>query len=85
MYSQHGALPYDWRHYIAIMAATRHKCIYLVKQQEREFLMQNGQKNWLVHGINIIPPKLGDLYELNKLLCHQPWLINHNHIEVGIN
>jgi sestrin len=83
MYSQHGALPYDSRHFIAIMAATRHKCIYLVKQQEREFLLQNGQKAW-IHGINYIPQKLKDLYELNKLLCHQPWLINQTHIEVTI-
>lgn len=79
MYSQ-GALSYDSRHYIAIMAASRHKCIYLVRQQEKEFLSQNGQKKWL-QGIDFIPPKLKDLTELNKLLCHQPWLINKSHIE----
>ena len=79
MYSQ-GALSYDSRHFIAIMAASRHKCIYLVKQQEKEFLSQNGQKKWL-HGIDYIPQKLKDLSELNKLLCHQPWNINRSHIE----
>lgn len=81
MYSQ-GALSYDSRHFIAIMAASRHKCIYLVKLQEKEFLSQNGQKKWLL-GIdsNYVPQKLKDLSELNKLLCHQPWLINRTHIE----
>lgn len=80
MYGQHGALPYDSRHFIAIMASARHNCTYLVKQQEREFLLQNGQKSWL-NGLDNIPQKLKDLSEINKLLCHQPWLINQNHIE----
>jgi hypothetical protein len=79
MYSQ-GPLSYEIRHYIAIMAASRHKCMFLVSQQEREFKMQNGQKSWL-NGISNIPQKLKDLNEINKLLCHQPWLINHSHIE----
>jgi alkylhydroperoxidase family enzyme len=78
MYSQ-GALSYDSRHYLALMAASRHKCIYLVKQQEKEFSSANGQKNWLM-GLDHIPPKLKDLNEINKLLCHQPWLINEEHI-----
>jgi hypothetical protein len=80
MYGQHGALSFDTRHFIAIMAATRHKCFYLVKQQEREFILQNGQQSWL-SGIDYIPNKLKDLFELNKLLCHQPWLINQSHIQ----
>lgn len=79
MYSQ-GALPYDLRHYIAIMGASRHKCLYLVHQQEAEFISQKGHKNWLL-GLDQIPQKLKDLSELNKIICHQPWLINGGHIE----
>jgi hypothetical protein len=78
MYNQ-GALSYEMRNYIAIMAAARHKCIYLVKQQEKEFLSQKGNKSWL-SGFEHIPNKLRDLHELNKLLCHAPWLISQNHI-----
>jgi len=78
MYSQ-GALPYELRHYIAIMAAARHKCLYLVHQQEAEFISQKGQSTWLL-GLPKIPQKLQDLSELNKLICHQPWLINKTHI-----
>lgn len=81
MYSQ-GALPYESRHYIAIMAASRHKCLYLVNQQEAEFISQKGKRSWL-SGIENIPQKLQDLNELNKLLCHQPWLINHGLIQVS--
>jgi hypothetical protein len=79
MYSQ-GALPSDSRHYLAIMAASRHKCLYLVHQQEKEFTSQKGNKMWLL-GLEYIPKKLKDISELNKLICHQPWLINKTHIE----
>lgn len=82
MYSQ-GVLPYESRHYIAIMSASRHKCLYLVNQQETEFILQKGKKSWL-SGLENIPQKLQDLNELNKLLCHQPWLINHGLIQVNL-
>lgn len=79
MYSK-GALSYESRHYIAIMAAARHKCYYLVKQHENEFKQLNGQCEWL-NGLEYIPPKLRDLYEINKLLAHQPWLLTRSHIK----
>lgn len=81
MYSQ-GALAYDSRHYLAIIAASRHKCFYLIKQQEKEYKQRNGNLEWL-NSIDNIPQKLKDLYELNKILAHQPWLINHQHIAVS--
>jgi sestrin len=81
MYSQ-GALAYDSRHYIALIAAARHKCFFLVKKQETEFKLHNGNAEWL-KGIDFIPQKIKDLYEINKLLAHRPWLLNHKHIEVN--
>lgn len=81
MYGQHGALSYDTRHFIAIMASARHRCIYLVKQQEQEFLSQNGKKTWVRNGLDAIPDKLKELNEINKILCHQPWLLSSAHIE----
>lgn len=81
MYGQHGALSYDTRHFIAIMASARHRCIYLVKQQEKDFLSQNGKKTWIRSGLDAVPHKLKELNEINKILCHQPWLINSEHIE----
>lgn len=81
MYGQHGALPYESRHYLAIMAAARHKCIYLVRQQERELTLLNGNRRPSAHETGKIPQKLKDLDELNKLLCHQPWMVNSSHIE----
>lgn len=75
-----GPLPLDYRHYIAIMAAARHQCSYLIDMQKQEFLLQGGNQMWL-RGLNHIPQKLHDLYEINKILAHRPWLLNKSHIE----
>ncbi|XP_019871631.2 sestrin homolog [Aethina tumida] len=75
-----GPLPYDYRHYIAIMAAGRHNCSYLISLQKQEFLLQGGDHNWL-KGLNAIPKKLRNLYDINKTLAHRPWLLNKSHIE----
>jgi len=75
-----GPLPYDYRHYIAIMAASRHQCSYLVNSQITEFLNQGGDERWL-KGLEHIPKKLKDLNEINKILAHRPWLMNKSHIE----
>lgn len=75
-----GPLPYEYRHYIAIMAAGRHQCSYLINLQKEEFLSQGGDQMWL-KGLNYIPKKLRDLYEINKILAHRPWLLNPQHIQ----
>ncbi|XP_071492038.1 sestrin-1-like isoform X1 [Diadema antillarum] len=75
-----GPLPYDYRHYIAILAAARHRCSYVIKLQESEFLAQGGDPKWF-QGVEHVPPKLQDLYELIKLLSHRPWLITQEMIE----
>ncbi|XP_063237122.1 sestrin homolog isoform X2 [Bacillus rossius redtenbacheri] len=75
-----GPLPYDYRHFIAIMAAGRHQCSYLINLQKQEFLLQGGDHAWL-KGLSKIPQKLRDLYDINKILAHRPWLLNKTHIE----
>ncbi|RUS75477.1 hypothetical protein EGW08_016761 [Elysia chlorotica] len=74
-----GPLSYDYRHYIAIMAAARHHCTYLVELHEQDFLRHSGDPEWL-KGLEHAPRKLRDLYEINKLLAHQPWLITKEHM-----
>ncbi|XP_013403679.1 sestrin-1 isoform X3 [Lingula anatina] len=75
-----GPLPYDYRHYIAIMASARHQCSYLINLHKTEFLLCGGEETWL-KGLDHIPQKLRDLYEIIKILAHRPWLISKNHIE----
>ncbi|XP_030851090.1 sestrin-1 isoform X2 [Strongylocentrotus purpuratus] len=75
-----GPLPYDYRNYIAILTAARHRCSYVMGLQESEFLSQGGDREWL-QGLEHVPPKIQDLYELIKLLSHRPWLITQELIE----
>ncbi|KAL9913465.1 sestrin isoform 1-T3 [Glossina fuscipes fuscipes] len=75
-----GPLPYDYRYYLAIIAAARHQCPYLVKMYEKEFLNQGGNPEWL-NGLDYIPSKLRAIYEINKILAHRPWLLRKEHIE----
>ena len=63
-------------------AAGRHQCSYLIEQQVNEFVAQGGDERWL-QGLHRIPAKLRDLYEINKILAHRPWLITKDHIEVS--
>ncbi|KAF7395835.1 hypothetical protein HZH68_009885 [Vespula germanica] len=62
------------------LAAGRHQCSYLINLQKGEFLLQGGDPLWL-QGLRSIPRKLQDLYEINKILAHRPWLLNKTHIE----
>jgi len=75
-----GPLPFVYRHYLAIMAAARHKCTYLINLHIKEFLDQGGDRTWL-NGLDFIPPKLRSIYTINKILAHRPWLLKKEHIE----
>ncbi|KAF7467417.1 Hypothetical predicted protein [Marmota monax] len=75
-----GPLASSWRHYIAIMAAARHQCSYLVGSHMAEFLQTGGDPEWLL-GLHRAPEKLRKLSEINKLLAHRPWLITKEHIQ----
>ncbi|XP_055707534.1 sestrin homolog isoform X1 [Phlebotomus papatasi] len=75
-----GPLPYNYRNYLAIMAASRHQCSYLIELYEQEFLEQGGDRKWL-EGLEYIPAKLRAIYTINKILAHRPWLLTTDHIE----
>lgn len=75
-----GPLSEPYRHYLAIMAAARHNCTYLINLHEKKFLQARGDPKWL-NGLEFVPAKLRAIYEINKILCHRPWLLNKEHIE----
>ncbi|XP_056455960.1 sestrin-3 [Gadus chalcogrammus] len=75
-----GPLPLPCRHYIAIMAAARHHCSYLVSLHSAHFLRVGGDPVWL-QGLEAAPPKLRLLDHINKVLAHQPWLVACSHIQ----
>ncbi|GFS81092.1 sestrin homolog [Nephila pilipes] len=75
-----GPLRYDYRLYIAIMAAARHQCTCLINYYKQKFAAQGGNIQWL-KGLQYSPKKLINLNELNKILAHTPWLLKKHHIE----
>ncbi|EPB74107.1 PA26 p53-induced protein [Ancylostoma ceylanicum] len=75
-----GNLKDSTRHFIAIMAATRHRCSFLVDLHEREFERYGGDPKWL-RGLKYVDdPKLQFLDNINVILAHQPWLCNGEYI-----
>lgn len=68
-----GPLPLPHRHYIAIMAAARHNCNYLVHLHSAQFLRVGGDPLWL-QDLQAAPARLRLLDQINKVLAHQPWL-----------
>lgn len=78
--SMDGPLPLHYRHYIAIMAASRHQCSYLVSVHSAQFLRVGGDPLWL-QGLEAAPPRLQHLDHINKVLAHQPWLTACSHIQ----
>ncbi|RVE67369.1 hypothetical protein OJAV_G00102420 [Oryzias javanicus] len=75
-----GPLPLPYRHYIAIMAAARHHCDYLVYLHSAQFLRVGGDHLWL-QSLEAAPPRLRLLDHINKVLAHQPWLTACSHIQ----
>ncbi|XP_015197025.1 sestrin-3 isoform X2 [Lepisosteus oculatus] len=75
-----GPLPLHYRHYIAIMAAARHQCSFLVNMHVQEFYQIGVCLEWL-KGLEYIPQRLRNLNEINKILAHRPWLITKEHIQ----
>uniref|UniRef100_A0A3Q0RRV0 Sestrin 4 n=1 Tax=Amphilophus citrinellus TaxID=61819 RepID=A0A3Q0RRV0_AMPCI len=75
-----GPLPLPYRHYIAIMAAARYHCDYLVYLHSAQFLRVGGEPQWL-QGLEAAPPRLRLLDHINKVLAHQPWLTGCSHIQ----
>uniref|UniRef100_A0A1I7XRF0 Si:zfos-80g12.1 n=1 Tax=Heterorhabditis bacteriophora TaxID=37862 RepID=A0A1I7XRF0_HETBA len=75
-----GNLKISTRHYIAIMAATRHRCFFLINLHEREFERTGGDRKWLKGLTYVDDRKLSYLDNINMVLAHQPWLCNGDNV-----
>ena len=68
------------RHYLAIIASSRHSCRNIAANHMLQFIKVGGNVNWL-EGIHRTPEKIQALIQLNALLAHQPWMIREQHIK----
>ncbi|WKX89155.1 hypothetical protein Q1695_008647 [Nippostrongylus brasiliensis] len=75
-----GNLKDSVRHFIAIMAATRHRCSYLISLHKREFERTGGDPKWLKGLKYVDDPKILCLDNLNIILAHQPWLCDGDYV-----
>ncbi|KAH3757002.1 sestrin-like [Pelomyxa schiedti] len=73
-------LPRPLRHYVAILAASRRGCEYLVHQQEAEFRQNKGPEDWLV-GVDNAPPKVQAIVKVIAILANKPWTLKRKHID----
>jgi len=76
---QSGPLHVRWRLYIGMMAASQHKCQYVVSKLTDEFILAGGNIDWL-QGLEHAPVKIRNLATLNTILAHQPWRLKASHI-----
>lgn len=77
---EEGYLPISWRYFLAIMvfiyliqAVSTIKSQYLLTILEDLFLINGGNKEWLIHGLKKVPEKLSGLSKYNNIMAHQPW------------
>lgn len=74
-----GPVPTSWRFYIGMMAASQHKCRYIVSKLTDDFLIHGGNIDWL-QGLQHTPTKIRKLAKLNTILAHQPWRLQPSDI-----
>ncbi|KHN80913.1 Sestrin-3 [Toxocara canis] len=74
-----GPMAAHERHYVALMAASRHRCHYLMNLHRREFTRLGGNREWL-KGLSHVPLKISSMDALNGVLAHQPWAITTDHL-----
>eukprot|EP00163_Fabomonas_tropica_P020705 TRINITY_DN36601_c0_g1_i1.p1 TRINITY_DN36601_c0_g1~~TRINITY_DN36601_c0_g1_i1.p1 ORF type:complete len:676 (-),score=156.89 TRINITY_DN36601_c0_g1_i1:291-2135(-) len=75
-----GPLPPHLRHYVAMMAASRHGCRYLVRRQRAEFLYAGGNRKWIA-GVQFADTQVQRLAQLNTMLALRPWRLEKEHID----
>jgi sestrin len=78
--SSNGFIPITWKYYLGIMAASTMKCEFLFRYLEEEFLLNGGNEEWLIKGLEKVPEKLQKIARINNIIAHQPWKLNEKDI-----
>lgn len=83
MFNDLSDIPPPFRHYIAIMAASRHKCLSSIDFNRKRFIQLGGPSHWLL-GVDWSNMRYRKLDYLNKMLAHKPWMIHWKNLAVLI-
>lgn len=75
-----GPLLVPFRHFLAIVASSRHRCRYLVATHLKHFVESGGDTTW-VEGIARTSERAKKILHINALLAHQPWMVRSKHIK----
>ena len=67
-FKKKSILPIQLKYYLSIMASSTMKNEYLIRLFEKEFLDNDGEPNWLIIGLNVVPNKLKQLASLNNII-----------------
>ena len=63
------------------MAVSCHKCDYLLNILEEQFVLNDGELEWITEGLKKVDPRLAKFAELNELMAFKPWQISTNTLE----
>lgn len=82
MFEDTSDIPCANRHYLALMAASRHRCLSLMDEHRRRFITRGGEEIWLL-GIDWSQMKYRKVDYLNRMLAHRPWMIHWKNLAVN--
>jgi len=76
LFVEDGPLSPSTRNAIALLATARFGCSFLEQNFKEEFLNAGGDPEWIGIGLSSMPKKIQKLYEIIKVLAHQPWKLS---------
>ena len=66
------------RLYLGIIASNSIGSDFLTKELIQKFLINDGNPNWIIEGLNAAPEEFKNISKINNILNLQPWLLNIN-------
>lgn len=66
--------------FLGMIAASSLNNKFLFSELEREFIINEGNEEWIIHGLNAVDCKLSKYSRISNILLNQPWLLKKEDI-----
>ena len=66
--------------FLGIIAASSLQSKFLYSELEREYLINEGNEEWLIHGLDVAEKKYAKYAKINNILLNQPWALKKGDI-----